>query len=126
MMNSVKDFKISSIGTKTMTDADRPMCVDSKGNDAVDWEAFDKMREEHPICIDHEAEMISFKVMTKPASEGGKGCQLTDLVEVALHMLNKLNVNHGCTENYHTAIALQDALKWQKTRTPTNNSDNFG
>ena len=112
-MNSVKDFTASSIGTKAMTDADRP--IDDQGN--VNWDRFDAMRKRYPICFDHQADMISFKMMTKPASEGGSGAQLTDLIEVALHQLKYLNEKFPCYENEKTIEHIFLALMWQKDRT---------
>lgn len=113
MINSIRGFEKSSIGTKLMTNEQRPV----KSDDSVDWEAFDIMREDYPICVDHQADMISFKMMTKPASEGGKGCQLTDLIEVALHQLKYLNGKFPCRENAITITKLEEALMWQRERT---------
>lgn len=98
-----------------MTDEDRP--VDEGGN--VDWDKFDDMREEFPICVDHEKDMISFKMLTKPASEGGdlRNCQWTDLVEVGLEQLKYLNDKYPCRENALTITKLEEALMWQEART---------
>jgi len=112
-MNSVKDLKSVSCGGEVMTNEHRPR----RANGTVDWEAFDKLREEHPLCIDFKADTISFKMMTKPASEGGKGCQLTDLIEVALHQIKYLNAKFPCRENTITITKLEEALMWQKART---------
>ena len=112
MINSVKDF-VSPSGTKHMTNADRQLL----DNGSVDWVAFDVLREEIPICFDHGADMISFKVMTAPASEGGSGCQLTDLVEVAIHQLRYLNDKFPCRENALTITKWEEGLMWQKKRT---------
>lgn len=113
MINSIKGFTLSRIGTQVMSNADRPLTND--GN--VDWEAFDRMREDFPICVDHEADMISFKMMTKPESEGGSGAQLTDLIEVALHQLKYFNSKFPCKENACTITHLEEALMWQRERT---------
>jgi len=100
-------------GHKVMTNEDRPL--DKDGN--VDWEAFDKMREEFPICIDHEKDMISFKMMTSPVSEGGSGCQLTTLTNTSLIMLSYLNAKFPCRENSISVTKLEEFLMWQKKRT---------
>jgi len=113
MMNSIKDF-VSPSGTKIMTNIDRP--IDTNTGE-VDWKKFDEMREERPICFDHSTDMISFKVMTKPASEGGKGCQLTDLIEVALHQLKYFNKKFPCRENAISITKFEEGLMWQKKRT---------
>lgn len=108
MMNSIKDFK----SEKLMTNYDRPLTECG----SIDWVAFDSMREDFPICVDHDKEMISFKMMTKPASEGGKGCQLTDLIEVAKHMIEYLNGKFPCRENAMTITKLDEALMWQRAK----------
>ena len=114
MMNSVKDFKVSSIGTHAMTEDERPLL---NGGPQIDWIAFDEMRNSFPICFDHQKEMISFKVMTKPASMGGSGCQLTDLIEVALHQLKYLNGKFPSRENAMSITKFEEGLMWQKKRT---------
>ena len=102
-------------GKGVMTNEDRPVL--ENGN--VDWNEFDKMRESNPICIDHETDMISFKMLTKPASEGGNLnlCQLTELIVVAQHMLQELNEYYPCAENAKTIGCLEESLAWQKQRT---------
>ena len=114
MLNSVKDLKSNSkIGNLVMFDNERPTHSDG----TVDWKAFDAMRDLKPLSIDNKAETISFKVMTKPASEGGKGCQFTDLIEVALHQLKYLDAKFPCRENAITITKLEEALMWQSKRT---------
>ena len=113
MLGSLIDYKESNIGTKVMTDQDRPKEIDGR----VDWAAFDEMREEFPICVDHKAGMVSFKVMNKPASEGGSGAQWTDMVHVGLHILKYLNNKYPCRENAITITKLEEALMWQEKRT---------
>lgn len=121
MLNSIKDL-VETSRVKIMTNADRPTYPTGE----IDWNEFDKMREEYPICIDHEKDMISFKMLTKPASEGGNLalCQLTDLIEVALHMLKYLNEDYPCVENGTTITKLQEALMWQDSRTVNRKSRN--
>ena len=113
MMESLLGLPTTSIGTKIMTDFDIPM----KDNGEVDWDAFDKMREDNPICIHHDTEMVSFKMMTKPASEGGKGCQFTDLIEVALHQLKYFDGVYPSDFNKQTIYHLERALRSQELRT---------
>lgn len=101
-------------GNGVMTNHERPL--DENGN--VHWEDFDEMRRsDFPICIDHEKDMISFKMMTSPVSEGGSGCQLTTLIETSLIMITYLNVKFPCRENAITITKLEEALMWQKHRT---------
>lgn len=114
MINSLKDFRRTS-RSLTMTNDERPKMEDG----SVDWDEFDNMRECYPICIDHEKDMISFKMMTKPASEGGdlRNAQWTDLVETGLEMLKYFNSKFPCRENAITITKLEEALMWQKKRT---------
>jgi len=83
MLQTLKGLKDIN-GTKIMTNDDRPINVNTG---EVDWNEFDKMREEFPICIDHEKDMVSFKLMTKPAKEGGTGCQHVDMIHIAKHII---------------------------------------
>lgn len=100
-------------GNGVMSDIDRP----TFGNGSVDWVLADGMREDYPICVDHEKDMISFKMMTEPASKGGSGCQFTTLIETAKIMLEYLNNKFPCEDNQATIIHLRQALMWQKKRT---------
>lgn len=111
MIKSLKDFKESSIGTQVLQER----ILNSDGS--VNWIETDKAREEAPIFIDHKVDMVSFKMMTRPASDGGKGCQFTDLIEVALHQLKYFNNKFPCKENSVTITKLEEALMWQERRT---------
>ena len=102
-------------GKKVMTNEQRP----KKDSGTVDWALFDEMREQNPICIDHEKEMISFAMLTKPASEGGNlnRCQWADLVGTGLEILKYLNSKFPCRENAIVITKLQEALFWNDQRT---------
>ena len=55
---------------------------DSKGN--VDWDLFDELRKEKPIYIDHDSNMISFRIQDGPIKENGvNGCQVDTLIHAA-------------------------------------------
>lgn len=69
------------------------------------------------IVVDDENDLLSFKVMTKPASEGGEGCQWTALVATGLEILKNLNKKFPCRENALTITKLEEALMWQEKRT---------
>ena len=111
-INTLKGVKEID-GHKVMTNLVRPL--NEKGE--IDWYAFDIMRKEYSICVDNEQDMISFKMMTKPASEGGSGCQLTTLIETALIMIKYLDKKFPCEENRQTINNLVLALEWQVHRT---------
>ena len=88
MITSLKKFETIN-GKGIITNDQRPHTECG----SIDWEAFDELRETHPISIDHEKDMISFKIMTKPASEGGNilNAQWVDLVATGLEMLKFLD-----------------------------------
>jgi hypothetical protein len=112
MINTLKDVR--EIGGKRVL-SERPMSASGE----VDWDAFDILRESSPIFIDHDVDMISFKMLTKPASEGGNLdlCQLTTLIEAANIQLKYLNDKFPCRENAMTITKLEEALMWQEART---------
>lgn len=113
MINSLKNFEITNIGTGVMTNEQRPK--DLEGN--IDWEAFDIMRNKVPICIDHEKDMVSIKMMTDPKSEGGEGAQFTDFIYMSKLMCEYLHNKFPCKANEETLKCLKDALAHQEQRT---------
>lgn len=71
-----------------------------------------------PIVIDHSINMIAFKIQNGPIKEVGKnGCQVTDMIAVAKHIIEKLNEKFPCYENEATLTHLKESLKWQVART---------
>ncbi len=103
-------------GKQVMTNSERPV---NKETGETDWAAFDEMRNDFPICIDHNTDMISVKMLTKPASEGGNLnlCQCTDLVALGLEQLKYLNAKFPCKENAMSITHIEEALNWQHART---------
>lgn len=96
-----------------------PMFFDAEGN--FNWEKFDEHRKEFPISICHSQNMISFKIQKGPIKEVGKnGCQVDELVAVALRIITKLNNQFPCKENEsamsHLAQALSDLEDRRKDR----------
>lgn len=111
-LETLKDVKFIR-GFAVITDNDRPK--NSMGD--TDWGAFDKLRESKPICVDHDAHMISFKIQQGPIKEKGvNGCQLDCLIAVALEMITKLNDKFPCIENANAREHLQSALFWLDER----------
>lgn len=85
---------------------------------AMDFAFFEEnIRPFFDIFIRNDKDSITFKMMTKPASEGGEGCQFTTLIHCALIMCEKLNERFPCLENTKTIEALKNALEWQELRT---------
>lgn len=89
--------------------------LDDEGN--IKWDELDNVREAFPICYHEDADMISFKMMTKPVKEGGKGAQWSDLVSVALEIVDYLDKKFPCEENKHIMANLQRALHYDQQRT---------
>ena len=87
---------------------------------AMDYKWFEEnIRPNFNIFVRHDVDSISFNMLTKPAAEGGdlNRCQLTELISVAKHMLEYLNVDYPCRENVMTITKLDEALHWQEART---------
>ena len=102
-------------GVKLMTNHQRPI---NKMTGEVDWDKFDDMRITHPICVDHNKNMISFKIQSAPVKDVGvNGCQVADMIAVARTIIKKLNDGHPCRENAMTITKLDEALMWQERRT---------
>ena len=84
------------------------------------WDAFYTrvLKPHNFITVDHETNTISFKIQQGPIKEKGlNGCQLTDLVVVANHMVTELSKNHPCAENDLTTMYWEKGLQAQADRT---------
>ena len=77
---------------------------------------------DEPIWIRHPQDTIEVKMMTSTASEGGKGCQVTVFIHMALFILKFLNEKFPCEENKMTIHHLECALFNQKRRTKNRES----
>lgn len=85
---------------------------------SINWEATDEARKDSPIYVDHDVNMISFRIQNGPVKEVGKnGCQVTDIIATAKHMIEQLNKKFPCRENAMTITHLDEALLWQMKRT---------
>ena len=77
----------------------------------------DEMLERNPIVLDHEENIIAFKIQKGAVEEVGQnGCELDTLIETAKIMLEGLNEKMPCDENYQAIGDLVSALKWLKKR----------
>lgn len=84
----------------------------------INWPATDEARKECPIFVDHEVNMISFRIQNGPIKEFGKnGCQVEDVVAVAKHIVSQLNEKFPCEENSNMIAHLEQAIMWSKQRT---------
>lgn len=62
------------------------------------------------IEIDHDTNTVSFKIQDGPIKEVGEnGCQVDDVISVALAMLTGLDAQHPCDENKDAIIRLTEA-----------------
>lgn len=85
---------------------------------SVNWPATDEARKHSPIFVDHDVNMISFRIQNGPIKEVGKnGCQVVDIIAVAKHIVEKLNEKFPSDYNQHTLYHLNEAIKWQDQRT---------
>lgn len=83
----------------------------------VDWNAFDEKRKFSPIYIDHDVNMISFRVQNGPIKEVGvNGCQVDTIIEAAKMIVEGLNKNFPCRENAMVITKLDEALMWSDAR----------
>ncbi len=84
----------------------------------IDWPATDEARKECPIFVDHDVNMISFRIQNGPIKEVGKnGCQVEDVIAVAAHIVGELNKKFPCQENDEVLKNLHLAIHWSKQRT---------
>lgn len=85
--------------------------------DDMSWEEFDKAREQVPIHITDDHNMISFKIQNGPIKEVGvNGCQVDTIIETACIMISELNKKFPCRENSIAITKLQEALMWLEKR----------
>lgn len=84
----------------------------------INWPATDEARKTHPIFVDHDVNMISFRIQNGPIKEVGKnGCQVEDIIAVAKHIVEELNKKFPCRENSMIVTKLDEAILWSKKRT---------
>lgn len=88
-----------------------------KEDGTVDWNLFDEQRKNEPIYIDHDVNMISFRVQNGPIKENGvNGCQVDTIIEAAKLIIEGLNKNFPCRENAMVITKLDEALLWSMKR----------
>lgn len=86
---------------------------------SMDYKWFEKdIRPHNFIYVRHDVNSLSFTLQNGPVKEVGKnGCQVTDVIAVAKHIIEELNKKFPCRENAMTITKLDEALMWQKKRT---------
>jgi hypothetical protein len=86
---------------------------------SMDYKWFEsEIRPHNFIYVRHDVNSVSFTLQNGPIKEVGKnGCQVTDMIAVAKHIIEKLNEKFPCRENQMTITKLDEALMWQTKRT---------
>lgn len=86
---------------------------------SMDYKWFEsEVRPNNFIYVRHDVNSLSFTLQEGPIKEVGKnGCQVTDVIAVAKHIIEQLNEKFPCRENAMTITKLDEALMWQKKRT---------
>ena len=70
------------------------------------------------IKIDHDLNIISFRIQNGPIREVGvNGCSIDCLIEAAKMIIEGLNKKFPCQENYNAISRLEDVLMWLEKRT---------
>jgi arginine/lysine/ornithine decarboxylase len=79
----------------------------------MDWDDFDRLREEYPIHITDDENMISFKIQNGPIKEVGiNGCQVDTMIKTAKIIIEKFNEKYPCEQNYQAIGCLNNAVGW--------------
>jgi len=77
----------------------------------VSWKDFYARRKECPIFVDHDENLISFRLQNGPIKEvGANGCQIDTVIEAAKIIIERLNQKFPCYENVRAMEGLKDAL----------------
>lgn len=86
---------------------------------SMDYEWFEKdIRPNKFIYVRNDKNSLSFTIQNGPIKEVGlNGCQVTDVVAVAKHIIEQLQKKFPCRENAMTITKLDEALMWQNKRT---------
>ena len=86
---------------------------------AMDHKWFEEtIRPNSFIYVRNDKNSLSFTLQNGPIKEVGKnGCQVTDVIAVAKHIIEQLNAKFPCRENAMTITKLDEALLWQEKRT---------
>lgn len=78
----------------------------------------EKIRPHNFIYVRHDVNSLSFTIQNGPIKEVGKnGCQVSDIIAVAKHIIEELNKKFPSRENAMTITKLDEALLWQAKRT---------
>ncbi len=86
---------------------------------SMDYKWFEKeIRPTNFIYVRNDVNSLSFTIQNGPIKEVAlNGCQVTDVIAVAKHIIEQLNKSFPCRENAMTITKLDEALMWQDKRT---------
>jgi hypothetical protein len=83
----------------------------------MDWDEFDKLREEYPINITERMNTISFKIQNGPIKEVGiNGCDISTIIDAVTLILLGLNRKFSCEENAKAINCLMRASQFLEER----------
>ena len=69
------------------------------------------------VIINYSTNTIAFKIQKGPIEEVGvNGCQVDTIIEAAKMIIEGLNKQFPCQENYNAISRLEDALMWSMKR----------
>lgn len=111
--------KVGSLEILTMDDLkkERPELFGESGQ--MDYKKFESEIRPNYFCyVRHDVNSLSFTIQNGPIKEVGvNGCQVTDIISVAKHIIEELNKKFPSRENSMTITKLDEALMWQDKRT---------
>lgn len=86
--------------------------------ESVTWKAYDEIRKNYPISIDHVNNSVAIKLQKGPIKENGvNGCQVADGISLFRHLLSSLNKLYPSSENHISLAALGIVSMADKLRT---------
>jgi hypothetical protein len=81
---------------------------------AMDYKIFERdIRPKNFIYVRHDVNSLSFTIQNGPINKAGvNGCQVDTVIEAAKLILEGLNKNFPCGENYLAITKLDESLHW--------------
>lgn len=85
---------------------------------SMDYKWFEKdIRPNNFVYVRHDVNSLSFTIQNGPVKEFGvNGCQVDTVIQAAKLILEGLNNNFPCKENWLAITFLDDALYWLEQR----------
>lgn len=93
-----------------------PHLIEESGQ--MDWKFFEEnVRPNHHIMTRPEKNSLTVTLMDRPASEGGRGLQWYEVIELILAIFKGLNDKFPCRENSIAIRKFEEGLMWNRERT---------